>query len=705
MPTRNSHTSRSAFFYWYDRYSRLMSALGARLRQFRRHRVAALPPKVSAFTGRADAVATLDNLVGTVPVGLVTGTAGVGKTALAIHWAHRVRGRFRDGQLYANLRGYDRDLPATPGEVLNRFLAALGVAGRDIPAEVEPRASMFRALVAGRRMLLVLDNAFSVEQLRPLLPGTPSCFVLVTSRDSLPDLVAGHLELNLPTAGEAVALLRALVGARVDADPDAATDLVRHCARLPLALRIVAELANRRGTTPLAELVLELDDRRRRLKLLRVGATAVPTAFSWTYRQLPVRAARLFRRLGWYPGQDIDLPTTAALGQVGEHEARELVAVLDRAHLIQVDNGRITMHDLLRDYATNLATTVDRAAALFALLDHHLTTATQAIDVYAPYEPASSRVGPSVFPDPEAALAWLDAERANLIAVALYAADHGRPDHTAQLSRILFRYLDLGAHYDDEALLHTAALRCVDPHEAMPVLGNYGAVLWRSGRYHDALAHWQCALEDARHIGSRHHEGRMLANLCAVHVRLGDYQLALDLGQRAMTLLHDVEAYYGEGTLFESLGLAHRKLGRHEEALAHYQQALTIFRRIGARHEGDVLSNIGLTYAELGYHREALYHQNQALAIGLEHDQPQHEAEIRNNLGTTLCLAGSPRQAIPHHRHALTIATHLGDRYEQARAHEELARAHTALAEPHTARHHHNLARALHTTLGTPPTP
>lgn len=661
-----------------------------------------LPPNMSAFTGRADAVAGLDELAGTVPVALVTGTPGVGKTALAIHWAHRVRGRFCDGQLYANLRGYDLDLPATPAEVLNRFLAALGVAGRDIPTDVESRASMFRALVAGRRMLLVLDNASSVGQLRPLLPGTPTCFVLVTSRDSLPGLRAGTLELDLLTAGEAVALLRTLVGARVDQDPEAAEDLVRQCARLPLALRIVAELANRRGTTPLAELVLELDDRRHRLKLLRTGMTAVPAAFSWTYRQLSPEAARLFRLLGWYPGRDVDLHTTTALGQVSEHEAAEQVAVLARAHLVQVDNGRITMHDLLRDYATTLATPQDRSAALSALLDHHLTTAAQAIDVYAPYEPASSRAGPAAFPDPAAALAWLETERANLIAVALYAADHGRPDHTAQLSRILFRYLDLRAHYDDEALLHTAALRGVDPRDAMPVLGNYGVVLWRSGRYHDALTHWRRALENARHIGSRHHEGRMLANLCTVHVRLGDYRQALALGQRAVALLHDVEAYYGEGIAHKSLGLANRKLGHHEEALAHYQQALTTLRRIGAHHDSDMLSNIGLTYAELGYHREAEYHLHQALAVIHELDQPHYEAEVRNNLGITLRLAGSPQQAIPHHQHALTIAARLGDRYEQARSHEELANAHTALAEPQTASHHRDLAHALHTVLGTP---
>jgi tetratricopeptide (TPR) repeat protein len=692
-----------------------MSVLWAWLRLIRWRRVGAvagqLPRDVSAFTGRADTVADLDQLAGTVRVGLITGTAGVGKTALAIHWAHRARGRFRDGQLYANLRGYDPDLPATPADVLNRFLAALGVAGRDIPAEVESRLRMFRGLVAGRRMLLVLDNASSVEQLRPLLPGTPSCFVLVTSRDSLPDLVTGYgarrLELDLLPSGEALALLRTLVGARMDAEPDAAADLVRHCARLPLALRIVAELANRRSATALAELVLELDDRRGRLTILRAGATALPAVFSWTYRQLPADAARLFRRLGWYPGPDIDIHATAALGQVDEHEASELVAVLGQAHLVHVDNGRITLHDLLRDYAADLATTqdsaADRSAALSALLNHHQITTAQAIDLHAPYEPASSQTGPAAFADPAAALAWLDTERANLIAVALYAADHGRPDHTAQLSRILFRYLDQGAHYDDEALLHTAALRTVDPRDAMPVLGNYGAVLWRSGRYHDALAHWQRALQQARHIGSRHHEARILGNLCAVHIRLGAYQRALALGRRALALQHDVEAYYGKGTVLESLGLACRKLGRHEEALDHYQQALATFRRIGAHHEADVLSNIGLIYAELGYHREAQYHPHQALAIIREYDQRQYEAEAHNNLGITLRLAGRPRQAIPHHRHALTIATQLGDRYEQARAHDELARAHTALADPHTAHHHQNQARALHTAMGTPP--
>lgn len=678
-----------------------MSAVGAWLRRVRRHCVKPvarqLPPDVLAFTGRADALARLDDLVGTAPVGLITGTAGVGKTALAVRWAHRAQDRFRDGQLYANLRGYDADPPATPAEVLGRFLDALGVAGRDIPAGVESRVTMFRALVARRRMLLVLDNAASAAQVRPLLPGTPSCFVLVTGRDSLPDLAARRLELGLLTPGEALALLRNLVGVRAEEDPDAAADLVRHCARLPLALRIVGELANR-SSTSLAELVLDLDDRRRRLRVLRAG----PTVFSWTYHGLPEEAACLFRRLGWYPGPDLDLPSVAALGQVREREAAELVDVLSQARLLQIDNGRITMHDLLRDYATQLATTHDSEAALSALLDHHLVTATRAVDVFAPFDPISPRTDPAAFADPAAAVAWLDAQRANLIAVALYAADHGRPDHTAQLSRILFRYLDLGAHFDDEALLHTAALRTVDPRDAMPVLGNYSAVLWRSARYHEMLTHLRRALDEARLIGSRRHERRMLGNLCTVHERLGDYTSAVALGQRAITL-HDNEADYGEGTIRESLGAAYRKLGRHEHALNHYQQALTTYRRIGAHNEAAAISNIGLIQAELGYPQEAQYHQQQAMATSQQFIQPQHEPEIRNNQGITLRLAGKPHQAIPHHQEALNLATHLGDRYEQARAHQAMAQAHKALADPTTATHHQTQAQALHKAMGTPP--
>ncbi len=282
---------------------------------------AQLPADVDVFTGRGLELAELDRLLTTttaeqataagggstaVVISAVSGTAGVGKTALALRWAHRVRGEFPDGQLYVNLRGYDPDQPVSPADALARFLRALGVPGADIPLEVDERAALYRSLLAGRRMLIVLDNASTVEQVRPLLPGTPSVVVVVTSRDSLAGLVAREggrrLDLDLLPPEDAVVLLGALIGERVAAEPDAAAVLAGQCAWLPLALRVAAELAASRPVTSLAQLVAELADEQRRLELLDAGGdprTAVRGVFSWSYQHLPVEAARECASLKW----------------------------------------------------------------------------------------------------------------------------------------------------------------------------------------------------------------------------------------------------------------------------------------------------------------------------------------------------------------------------------------------------------------------
>ncbi len=275
-----------------------------------------LPADAIPFLGRARELAELDrHLVGPA-VYVVTGTAGVGKTTLAVHWAHRVRdARFPDGQLYVNLRGYDPAEPMSAGDALAGALRALGVAGREVPADTEERATRYRSLLDGRRMLIILDNAAAVEQVRPLLPGTSACAVIVTSRDSLAGLVAREgarrLELDLLPRADAVALLRALIGGRADADPAAAAALVRQCARLPLALRVAAELAAARPAQPLAQLAGELADEQRRLDLLEAGGdprTAVRGVLSWSCRHLPADAGRAFRLLGLHPGPDFDAP-------------------------------------------------------------------------------------------------------------------------------------------------------------------------------------------------------------------------------------------------------------------------------------------------------------------------------------------------------------------------------------------------------------
>jgi hypothetical protein len=289
-----------------------------------------LPADVGGFTGRAIELAELDLLLpspaeqhdgaaGPVVISAVSGTAGVGKTALAVRWAHRMADAFPDGQLYVNLRGYDPDRPVPAAEALAGFLRALGVAGQEIPLEEAERAARFRSLLAGRRLLVVLDNAATVEQVRPLLPGSPSVMVLVTSRDALAGLVARdgarRLDLDLLPAADAAALLRALIGGRAEADPAAAEMLAGLCARLPLALRVAAELAISRPDTPLAVLATELAGEADRLALLDAGGdprSAVASVFSWSYQHLTGDAARMFRLLGLHPGPDFDRYAAAA---------------------------------------------------------------------------------------------------------------------------------------------------------------------------------------------------------------------------------------------------------------------------------------------------------------------------------------------------------------------------------------------------------
>lgn len=439
---------------------------------------AQLPADVPDFFGRDRELSALDRLLSraggsptAMAVSVVSGTAGVGKTALAVHWAHRTRHRFSDGQLYVNLRGYDLDHPMPPGDALTRFLTVLGVAGDAIPPDVDDRASRYRTEMADRRMLVVLDNALSEEQVRPLLPGSPSCAVVVTSRDSLAGLVALHgarrIGLGPLALPDAVALLRTLVGARVDIEPGPAATLADQCVRLPLALRVAAELAIARPPLPLGDLVAELADLQRRLDLLDAGGdprAAVEAVFSWSYQHLLAPAARTFRLLSLHPGPEADAHAVAALlgdapgdtpgsgegpghapgeeraAVVGDGLARaaRTLALLARAHLLQPARpGRFGTHDLLRAYAYRLARThdseADRQAALTRLFDHYLSTAAAAMDALYPAERhhrptvAPPAYSPPIADDPDAARAWLDTERPTLAAICAVAATAAAP--------------------------------------------------------------------------------------------------------------------------------------------------------------------------------------------------------------------------------------------------------------------------------------
>jgi tetratricopeptide (TPR) repeat protein len=741
---------------------------------------AQLPADIEVFAGRTQELADLDRILAitadtataaggmgrdstAVVISAVSGTAGVGKTALALRWAHRVRREFPDGQLYVNLHGFDCEQPLSAADALAGFLRALGLPGQNIPVEVEERAAAYRSLLDGRRMLVVLDNASSVEQVRPLLPGAPSCIVLVTSRDSLAGLVARHsarrLDLDLLPLEDAVALLAALIGGRVQAEPEAAARLARLCARLPLALRVAAELAASRPAISLVQLVGELADAQRRLELLDAGGdarTAVRGVFSWSYQHLPAPVARAFRLIGLHPGPDFDSYAVAALADTSHDQAQQITDLLIRAHLIQIPRpGRYGMHNLLRAYATYLADDEDseaeQRAALTRLFDHYLATAAAAMDILIPAEQhRRPRIPPPATPTPPmpdriAARAWLDTERVIFTDISAYTAAWGWPGHTTRLSTTLHRYLDAGGHFPDGLTIHTHALHAArhtdEPAAEADALFDLGHIYWQQGYYSQASDHLQQALTLAREIGDRAGETNALLNLGIVCQRQGHYGQAASHLQRAFTLASDIGDRVGETNALLNLGIVDRRQGHYQQAADHYEQALILAREIGDRHgEANALDNLGTIYQRQGHYQQAADHHQQALALfrgigdrhgeantlldlGTAHRRQGHyqqaadhhqqaltlfremgdrhgEACALNRVGETLVATHQPDHAIAQYTAALTIAAQIGDRYEQARAHNGLAHTHQIIGDLDQALAHHTVALTLATQIG-----
>jgi tetratricopeptide (TPR) repeat protein len=692
-----------------------------------------LPGAASHFVGR---VGELDGLTRfldgahtaqAVVISAIGGTAGVGKTALAVHWAHQVRPRFPDGDLYADLRGYGPGLPLEPGAVLTGFLRALGVAGDDIPPELADRSARFRTLVDGRRMLVVLDNASAEEQVRPLLPGTSSCLVIVTSRSSLAGLVAregaSRLDLGLLPPTESVQLLRALIGNRVGREPAAARELADRCAHLPLALRLVAELAVARPARTLADLVAELADVRGRLDVLDAGGdphTAVRAVFSWSYQLLPPGAARLFRLLGCHPGRTVDVPAAAALAQLPLPAARSLLEALFRAHLVDARAGdRYGMHDLLRDYAAELAGETDppgdRDAAVARLLAYTLATTCAAMDLVAPHDdyrrPRLARAAERPrFANSGQALAWLESERANLVLTVRHAAGSTRPDwhdYVRQMSASLYRYFETRAYDDDAFAVHGYALTvCAsggDPRGYAMALADAGHVYERVGRYQDALDHLQKAIDLAREAGDRVTEARALNGRGANCSHLGYYDEAVEHHQRALQLALDDDNLSGRGHAWGHLGVVEQRRGHWAEALHHHQRALAVFRQDGnPTTQGRALNNLGSAYLELGDHAAAGAHYQQAADVARENGNRRIEITALNGLGNTALLTGSPEDALKYHLRALDNAREANDRRRQADAHDGLGHAHHSLGHRRSALCHWRQAFDLYAAVGAP---
>ncbi|MFF4189810.1 BTAD domain-containing putative transcriptional regulator [Nonomuraea sp. NPDC001831] len=608
------------------------------------HVAAMLPPGVYGFAGRDAELARLDGLLAgaaeqptALVVAAVTGAPGVGKTALAVHWAHRVRDRFPDGQLYLNLRGFDQSgQPMTPVEAVRVFLDALGVPAGRVPAGIEAQSGLYRSLLAGRRMLIVLDNARDAEQVRPLLPGAPGCLVLVTSRDQLSGLVAAEgahpLRLDLLSVPEARELLaRRLGGDRVAAEPGATAEIIERCARLPLALAVIAARAAIHPGFPLAAIAGELPAVHDSLDAFDADGTQLRHVFSWSHQGLSAAAGRMFRLLGLHPGPDLTLPAAAGLAGLPVERARPLLAELCRAHLLtEHAPGRYTFHDLLRAHAVELvqelADEPERRAATRRLLDHYLHAAHAAAlglnprrDLIPRTPPGGGTAGEDPV-DERAALAWFTAESAVLVAVICQAAAQGFDAHAWQLAWAVADFLDRHGMRHEQLAVRTAALaaarRAGGRLGQACAHGNLSALYGMPGRHRDALGHATQALTMYRTTGHLTRQARELNLVGWFHAQLGDQEGALGHCRQALDLHQRLGDRLGQANSCDGLGYASHLLGRHEEAVSWYRRAVELFREAGDRyHQADTLVRLGDSLDGTGLGDAAADARRQALAL------------------------------------------------------------------------------------------
>lgn len=653
---------------------------------------AQLPPDVAAFTGRAAHLHHLDALLPAedqaataVVISAIAGTAGIGKTSLAVHWAHRIAHRFPDGQLYVNLRGYDpAGTPTTPTEAIRGFLDAFAVPPQRIPASLDAQIGLCRSLLAGKRVLLLLDNARDADQVRPLLPGSPGCLVVVTSRNQLTSLVAAEgahpVTLDLLTHDEARDLLTRRLGPdRVAAEPDAVDQLITLCSRLPLALSIVAARAATRPTFPLTLLASELRDARDSLDPF-IGEdpkTDIRAIFSWSYHAVSAPAARLFRLLGLHPGPEVSAAAAASTAGIPLPQIRPLLAELTRTHmLVEPAPGRYSFHDLLRTYATELTHAIDaateRRTALHRLLDHYLHTALRAALLLRPCLPTIplTPVQPGVIPenltDHTRALAWFTAEHCVLLAVCRHAATNGRDRHAWQLA------------FTIKFFLH------------------------RRGHWHDWISIQQAGLDAAHRIGDRTGQAHSHHDLARVLAQLGRYEEArihLEHAFDLFTLLGDASGLAAAATGFNHV---YGRQGLHREALRPALRALALYRSAGDRYgEANALNNAGWTYAHLGDYRQALTCCQQALSLVQELDVVSTVmANTWDSLGHVRHHLGHHDQAIICYQRALAVFQEIGDLHDEARTLDRLGDTHHAVGDLDSARHAWQRALKIHDELG-----
>jgi tetratricopeptide (TPR) repeat protein len=623
-----------------------------------------LPRDVPGFTGRLE---ELDRLAGgaargSVVVTAIGGTAGVGKTALAVHAAHRLLPQFPDGHLYADLRGYTTgQVPTESGEVLEVFLRRLGVAPEEMPASADERSGLLRQLLATRRVLMVLDNASSEAQVRPLLPGAGGSLVLITSRSVLSGLeVDERIGLDVLPAAEATALLAAVIGPeRAAAEPGAVAQIAGWCGCLPLALRIAGQLLAAHPAWPVAKLAGMLAGEQDRLGQLAAGDLQVRTAFEVSYRQLPDEDARMFRLLGLHPGSDFDVAAAASLAGIDAAAAGLVLDRLADAYLVTDDGlGRFGLHDLLRLFARRTCQDTDddtyRRAAKARLVGYYADMAWSLATLLDPQlrpvaEQQAAEAGESL-PSLRQVLAMFEEERPILLATIGLAAENGWNEQVGQLSEGMGGVLTLLRYLDDLLSVKKAALAAArnagDTAAESRALGNLGNAYQELQRYGDAIDCYQQALEIFPKTGDRHNQAMALNNLGHAYEELQRYDDAIDCCQQALAIFRETGDRHGEGLPLGNLGNVYLRQQRYGDAIDCYQQALATFRETRDRHgEAPILDNLGLAYAQLQRLDDAIAHHQQAVAVFRETGDRHGEGQALANLGSAYQDLRQPEKA------------------------------------------------------------
>jgi tetratricopeptide (TPR) repeat protein/transcriptional regulator with XRE-family HTH domain len=728
-----------------------------------------LPRDTASFTGREAELARLLEELGPVAAGrrvvgihALDGMAGIGKTTLAVHAAHRLAPSFPDGQFFLPLHAHTPgQRPVDPADALASLLLTVGLAAAQIPPGLEARAARWRDVVAGKRILLVVDDAAGHEQVRPLLPGSAGSLVLVTSRRRLAALEdAAQISLDILSPAEAATLLARLAG-RPGLRPEDAevAELTRLSGYLPLAIAMLASQLRNHPVRTAAGLAAELAQARDRLAVMQAENVSVGAAFGLSYADLSPGAQRLFRRLGLVPGQSVDAYAAAALDNTGLDAARRQLDELYDQHLIaEPAAGRYQLHDLLREHARALAAADDPAetgSATGRLLDYYLHTALEAGPHFTPRSSAYRRPPPSrrprEAPDVSAlgpAAAWLEAERANLHAAAEHAAARGRFPHATALPTAMSGFLAARGHWDQSAALHRGALaaaRRADDRlgEAdglaelgfLDVLtGDYAAAAVRLAEaiviyrdlgdrpghahalielgflnvltgddYPAAAASYQQALALARSVGDGLAEATALNHLGLVQQLTGDYAAATASQQRALELFRDLGSLFGWAYTLNDLGVVQQLSGDYPAATASQEQALELFRDLGIRlGQAQTLNDLGVVRQETGDYPAAEARHQQALALFRDLGNRLGEAEALNRLAELATRTSATGQARRRHSQALAIARELSAAPEEARALEGLGHSHLEDGDLSQAAAYLRQALTIYQRIGVP---